>query len=327
MVDDREENLISLEHLLDDDDLDLVSVPSGQEALAKTLDMDFFLILMDVEMPEMNGYETAELLRGNSKTRDIPIIFITANNRDEEQMFKGYDAGAVDYLIKPIAAPILLGKISVFKTLFTQQQELVQKTEELNGIISEMEELHQELEEKNNQLKILSRQDGLTGLYNRRYFDELLDEEWIRGFRTGHKLSLIMGDVDEFKLYNDTYGHVAGDECLIAVGRVFSTVLQRRIDRVARYGGEEFVAILPETDEEGAEAVARELIDALRSAKIEHTSSTRGTRLTMSLGICTMVPQRDVRAMDFLNKADQGLYKAKEMGRDCFIVEKWVDPS
>lgn len=237
IVDDIRENLLSLEYLLEDQDLDIVTAGSGQEALEKTLDHDFFLILMDVQMPGMNGYETAELLRGNRRTKDIPIIFITANNRDDEQLFKGYDAGAVDYLVKPIDPRILLGKIKVFKTLYSQQRELFRKTEELNATISELEELQQQLEEKNEQLKILSHRDGLTGLYNRRYFDTVFEEEWTRAVRTGQPLSLVMGDIDEFKLYNDTYGHLMGDKCLIQVAALLQGAIKRRIDRVARFGG------------------------------------------------------------------------------------------
>ena len=118
IVDDIKENLISLEYLLEDDEIEVIRAESGREALEKTLNHDFFLILMDVQMPEMNGYETAELLRGSSKTRNIPIIFVTANSREEEQLFRGYTSGAVDYLIKPLVPQILLGKISVFKMLF-----------------------------------------------------------------------------------------------------------------------------------------------------------------------------------------------------------------
>ena len=320
IVDDIKANLLSLEYLLDDEDLNIVSASSGQMALEKTLDHNFFLILMDVEMPELNGYDTAELLRGNSKTRNIPIIFVTANSREDEQLFRGYDAGAVDYLIKPIAPQILLGKISVFKTLYRQKQELFRKTEELNGIISELEELQQELEEKNEQLKILSNQDGLTGLYNRRYLDSLIEDEWIRGMRTGQHLSLIMADVDHFKSYNDTYGHIAGDECLIKVAEIFTNVIQRRVDKVARYGGEELIAVLPETDSEGAEQLAISLINAIRDAGIEHSGSVNGKTLTISFGISSVIPAADRSAVDFIKSVDVALYDAKSRGRNCYAV-------
>jgi len=324
IVDDKKANLLSLEYLLEDEELLTVSAESGQQALEKTLDHDFFLILMDVEMPDMNGYETAELLRGNSRTRNIPIIFITANSREDEQLFRGYDAGAVDYLIKPIAPQILLGKISVFKTLFRQQRELFRKTEELNGTISELEELQQELEEKNEQLKILSNQDGLTGLYNRRYFDNLLEDEWSRGIRTRRPLSLIMADVDYFKEYNDTYGHIAGDKCLIQIAEIFQNTIHRRVDKVARYGGEEIIAVLPETSEDGAVALSEKLIDAVRTAGIEHAGSINGRTLTISFGICTVVPDSESAMVDFVKCVDSALYEAKKRGRDCYVVKTAV---
>lgn len=324
IVDDIKANLLSLEYLLDDEELEIVTVESGVEALEATLDHDFFLILMDVEMPGMNGYETAELLRGNSKTRNIPIIFVTANSRDDDQLFKGYDAGAVDYLIKPIASQIFFGKISVFKTLFRQKRELFMKTEELNGIISELEELQEKLEEQNKQLHILSNEDGLTGLYNRRFLDNLLEEEWSRGIRTGRPLSIIMADVDYFKQYNDSYGHIAGDKCLVEIAKIFQNVVQRRVDKVARFGGEELIAVLPETVEKGAIQLVENLIDAVRMAGIEHTGSINGKTLTISFGVCTVVPSDNLTPIDFIACVDTALYEAKSRGRDCYVVQKTV---
>ncbi|MDC7231905.1 MAG: diguanylate cyclase [Spirochaetales bacterium] len=319
IVDDIKENLYSLELLLEDEDITLVTARSGEEALARTLDHRFFLILMDVQMPGMNGYETAELLRGNSRTRDIPIIFITANSRDEDQLFKGYDLGAVDYLVKPIATPVLKSKINVFRTFHRQQQELMIKTRELNGTISELEELQQELEEKNEQLKILSSEDALTGLYNRRLLDIFLDEEWSRAMRNKTPLSIIMGDIDEFKLYNDYYGHPKGDDCLVKVAREFKGAFQRRIDRVARYGGEEFIALLPETDLKGAEGLAENLLKQLRHRRIPHEGSARNEFLTISLGVCTTIPKEGHDLDELLKNVDQALYEAKDKGRDRYV--------
>lgn len=323
IVDDIKENLYSLELLLEDEGMDIVCAQSGQEALEKTLDHDFFLILMDVQMPGMNGYETAELLRGNSRTKNIPIIFITANNRDEDQLFKGYDAGAVDYLVKPLATQILKSKINVYKTFHTQQQELLLKTEELNGIISELEELQQELEEKNEQLKVLSSTDGLTNLYNRRFFDIFLEEEWNRALRNKNTLAIIMGDIDEFKLYNDSYGHIKGDDCLAVVASIFNNSFHRGIDRIARYGGEEFIALLPETDLKGAETLAENLLQSIRDAKIPHEGSERVDFLTMSLGVSSVTPNRDISPTNFLKCVDKALYKAKARGRDRWESEEY----
>ncbi|MBF9017914.1 MULTISPECIES: diguanylate cyclase [unclassified Oceanispirochaeta] len=323
IVDDIKENLYSLELLLEDEEMEIVTALSGQKALEKTLDNDFFLILMDVQMPGMNGYETAELLRGNSRTKNIPIIFITANNRDEDQLFKGYDAGAVDFLVKPLATQILKSKINVFRTFHTQQQELLRKTEELNGTISELEELQQELEEKNEQLKILSSRDGLTGLYNRRFFDIFLEEEWSRALRNKNSLAIIMGDIDEFKLFNDNYGHIKGDSCLEDVASIFNKAFHRSIDRVARYGGEEFIALLPQTDLAGAEALAENLLQSVRNEKIPHKGSGRGGFLTLSLGVSCVSPNKNLNAIDFLKCVDKSLYSAKNKGRDKWISEEY----
>ncbi|MDC7241834.1 MAG: diguanylate cyclase [Spirochaetales bacterium] len=324
IVDDIKENLLSLELLLENDEMEIITASSGQEALQKTLDHNFFLILMDVQMPGMNGYEAAELLRGNKRTRNIPIIFVTANSRDEENLFQGYEAGAVDYLVKPIAPRVLESKINIFKTLYLQQLELMSKTSELNGIISEMEELHQELEEKNKQLEILSSMDGLTGLYNRRYFDLFLEEEWNRAYRHGHPVSLVMGDIDRFKAFNDRYGHVKGDECLEKVASLFANTFQRCMDKVARYGGEEFIALLPETDITSAEGLAEKLLDMVRDARIPHKDSQHNGIVTISLGVCTAIPSEKMNPLNFLKIVDEALYEAKNGGRNRYSRLEYV---
>ncbi|MDC7125653.1 MAG: diguanylate cyclase [Spirochaetales bacterium] len=325
IVDDIKENLYSLELLLEDDEMEIITAESGQEALEKTLDHDFFLILLDVQMPGMNGYETAELLRGNSKTKNIPIIFITANNR-EDQLFKGYDAGAVDYIIKPIAPQILRSKINMFKTFYKEHHELVKKTNELNNFIAELEELQSELEEKNEQLKILSILDGLTGIYNRRYFDGALVSEWNRAVRNGKPLTLIMSDIDYFKDYNDLYGHLAGDRCLQQISKIFKQTFKRKIDKVARYGGEEFIAILPETDSQGAEQIAEKLQETIRGEKIKHEKSGFEEILTVSLGICSVVAESDMSHLTFLESVDRALYSAKKNGRNRWERIEYTEP-
>ncbi len=323
IVDDIRENLYSLELLLEDEEMQIITASSGQEALEQTLDHDFFLILMDVQMPGMNGYETAELLRGNSRTRNIPIIFLTAINRDENQLFKGYDAGAVDYLFKPIDTRILKSKINVFKTFHREHDELIRKTDELNTIIAELEELQSELEEKNERLKILSIEDGLTGLNNRRHFDETLEAEWLRAYRNRTPFSLIMGDIDKFKDYNDLYGHPEGDRCLVRVAGLFKSNLHRSIDKAARYGGEEFIAILPDTDEPGAEIIAEKLVQAIREEKIEHEKSPFDKILTLSLGVCTVIPGEGMTPQTFLDGVDKALYTAKEEGRNRWVRKEY----
>jgi len=320
IVDDRKENLLTLENLLDRPELELVRAESGNEALAKVFDYEFALILMDVQMPVMDGYETAELMRGSTRSKSIPIIFVTAARMDREHMFKGYDSGAVDYLFKPLEPHILRSKVNVFLELHRQRQQLEEKTRELDAKILELEVLQKELEEKNVKLEVLSSLDGLTGLFNRRYFDDNLKKEWKQAIRTGASLSLLIIDIDHFKNFNDHYGHLEGDDCLRKVAQALYEALLRPIDIVARYGGEEFTAILPNTDLDGAVMVARRMMKNVAELNIPHPASPVAGRVTVSIGATTMIPSIDQRATSLLDYADKALYEAKETGRNALRV-------
>lgn len=316
IVDDRPENLLTLEGVLDKPDLTLIRANSGEEALAQTLDHDFALVLMDVQMPGMDGYETAELLRGSTRTKNIPIIFVTAASAERERIFRGYDSGAVDFLFKPLEPAVLISKVGIFLDLFRQKDELEEKTRELDAKVVELEELQQQLEETNEQLLLLSSMDGLTGLLNRRRFDEILIEEWQRNLRDLTPLSLLMVDIDHFKAYNDNYGHIMGDNCLKRVAQGLASSLQRHVDKVARYGGEEFTVILPGTDALGAMQVAERMKEIIASSNIEHCGSDTANMVTISIGVSTVVPSRELIPTQLVETADKALYLAKGAGRN-----------
>lgn len=317
IVDDRPENLLTLECLLEAPDIEIVRANSGNEALARTLDHDFALILLDVQMPEMDGYETAELLRSNAKTRSIPIIFLSAAQKERQHVFKGYDSGGVDYILKPFEPVVLKSKMRIFLDMYRQRHQLEQKTRELDAKLVELEEVQQQLEEKNEQLRRLSIRDGLTGLINRRRFDELMKTEWKRGLRNQHPLSVVIVDIDHFKAYNDHYGHLVGDDCLCRVAETLSVSLHREVDRVCRYGGEEFIAILPDTSMEGAVQVAERMRRNVCELRIRHKGSDTADYLTISVGVSCAVPRLDRHVAQLLDSADSALYEAKKSGRNC----------
>lgn len=325
IVDDRVENLITLENLLESPDLEVVRATSGQEALAKTLDHAFALVLMDVQMPGMDGYETAELLRGHRRTCHLPIIFVTAAWKEREHIFRGYDSGAVDYLFKPLEPAVLRSKVGVFLSLYRQRIQLEEKTRELDAKLVELEELHQALETSHEKLRLLSSLDGLTGLPNRRHFDETLKREWHRGIRNRKPLSIILVDIDYFKAFNDAYGHIAGDDCLRRVAEALAASLFRETDVVARYGGEEFTAILPDTDAKGAEIVGCRMREVISSLGICHVASPGGDHVTISLGISTLVPTGLKSPTSLVAAADKALYSAKEEGRNCCCMAAVVE--
>ena len=320
IVDDRPENLLTLEMLLESPELEIIRADSGEQALSQTLDHDFALILLDVQMPGMDGFETAELLRSHKKTSGIPIIFVTAAHKELHHVFKGYDSGAVDYMFKPLEPVVLKSKVKIFLELFRQRTLLEEKTRELDAQVVKLEVLKYELEKSNEKLHQLSSCDGLTQLPNRRFFDEALAHEWNRSIRDQTPLSLIMADIDHFKAYNDTYGHVAGDECIKQVGMQLLETLLRDVDKVVRYGGEEFAAILPETDTKGGEFVAKRMIEGISNLNILHGSSPVENYVTISIGLATIIPQSGMRETKLIQLSDKALYKAKNSGRNNYKI-------
>ena len=320
IVDDQKENFLTLESLLDNSNLQLVRAESGNEALAKILDYEFALVLIAVQMPGMGGYEVAELMRGSVRSRSIPIIFVTAARIEGEHLFKGCELGAVDYLLKPFEPQILKRKIGIFLELHNQRQQLLKKTRELDAKILELEVLYKELEEKNEKLELLSSLDGLTGLFNRRYFDHNFVKEWKQAIRDKTPLSLLIVDIDYFKNYNDYYGHLEGDDCLRKVAQALYEALLRPTDIIARYGGEEFTAILPNTGSEGAAKVAQRMMEYVARLGISHKGSAVGEMVTVSIGASFIFPSAKLAGTSLLDSADKALYEVKERGRNAFRI-------
>jgi len=313
IVDDTKANLISLEAILEGEDLNVMTVSNGNDALKILLKGKIDIILLDVQMPGMNGFEVAELMRANNKTKNIPIIFITAINKEEEYIFKGYELGAVDYLYKPISNEILKSKVKVFIKLNEQAKIIEEKTKALEEKIVQLE-----LTEK--KLNRLIRIDELTGVYNRRAFEEIFDLEWARTIRSNGSFSALMIDIDNFKVFNDTYGHLKGDNCLKNIAKIIERTLKRITDKVARLGGEEFVVLLPETDSKGAELIAEEIRKNIEDLKIVNEGVETYEFVTVSIGISSIIPTKFIDKNEFIDQADKALYTAKKNGRNMVYL-------
>ncbi|HXC93961.1 MAG TPA: diguanylate cyclase [Geobacteraceae bacterium] len=262
------------------------------------------LILLDIMMPKMDGYEVCAKIKADPLTRQIPVIFITAMNAEEDEA-KGLDAGAIDYITKPVSAPIVKARVKNHLELKRHRDEL--------------KKLTIELDEKNQELNMLARKDALTGLANRRHFDEVLDAELKRASRSSQLLSLILCDVDFFKSYNDHYGHVAGDKCLQAIGKVLRQNFKRISDLPARYGGEEFAVIFPDTPPGSAGQLAEKLRLEMIAQAIPHAFSAAAEFVTLSFGVVGALPTGERNADWFINAADKALYQAKENGRNQVV--------
>lgn len=321
IVDDRQDNLLVLESLLEDMNCNIIKATSGNEALSLTLDYEFALVLLDVQMPEMDGFETAEFMRMNSKTRYVPIIFVTAISKEKMCIFKGYELGAVDYLFKPIEPIILQSKVRVFLDLYNQKKLVEEQRALLELKVRELSEL----QEANFKLESLSTLDGLTGISNRRSFDNYIDTSLKSCVRSEKPISLIMADIDFFKGYNDNYGHIKGDDCLIEVAKTIASSVKRPLDFAARYGGEEFAVILPETDEEGAMEVAELIRKNIEALNIPHEYSSVAPFVTLSLGVETTRPNSNYSITEFIDHADKALYKSKSNGRNKISIFKRED--
>jgi diguanylate cyclase (GGDEF)-like protein len=266
----------------------IVAAKSGEQAF-KRLQVPPLpdLILLDIMMPGMDGYEVCHKLKEDNTTRDIPVIFITGKN-DEQDEEKGFQAGAVDYITKPFSPSIALARVKT----------------------------HIELKRRGDMLERLAGLDGLTGIPNRRNFDQFLDAEWKRSIRYNHMISLIIMDIDYFKLYNDHYGHADGDECLKIVANVISKSMIRSTDLSARYGGEEFACVLPETDFEGALTTAKRIIESIQNLGIPHAQSKVADYVTVSIGVACITPQHNEKPLALIEMADKALYEAKGNGRN-----------
>lgn len=284
-----DDSLLILEALssLIGDEYDVLVAMNGAEAVELAVEESPDLILLDVVMPERDGYEILSILKSTPCTTDIPVIFLTGMGGEADEV-RGLRMGAVDYIVKPFVPEIVRARVRT----------------------------HLELKHSRDLLHRLALMDGLTGIANRRCFNERLGVEWARSLRTQTPLSLILADIDHFKPYNDFYGHPAGDNCLVQVAQALERESLRPSDLAARFGGEEFTLLLPETDLPGAILVAERIQAHIRKLAIRHENSAVSPQVTLSLGIASLIAAPGMPADQLIEEADKRLYEAKQHGRN-----------
>jgi len=311
IVDDHLDSLRSLSLLLRKSGYHVRKATNGEMALGTIQVSKPDLVLLDVRMPEMDGYEVCERLKANSDTRDIPIIFLSASN-DTDDKIQAFTVGGADYVTKPFQAEEVLARIRHQLTILQQQQQLTAQNLQLQQVKAA-------LQEANLELHCLANTDSLTQIPNRRYFDQTLEQEWQRLKREQQPLSLILCDIDCFKQYNDHYGHPSGDSCLQQVAWAIAKSVNRPSDTVARYGGEEFAITLPNTDQGGAVALVKSIQTTLQALKIPHAASAAANYVTLSAGIACLIPTQETHCQALIAAADAALYQAKQQGRNTWV--------
>ena len=264
---------------------------NGRDALrlARTDAPD--LVLLDIELPDLDGLEVCRQMKADPMLAEVPVVFVTSHHDPAEEL-AGLSLGAVDFIHKPASVPLVLARVRT----------------------------HLRMKRMADALRRAADTDGLTGIANRRRFDDALAHEWLRAQRSGGALSLLLIDIDHFKAYNDRYGHPAGDRCLRAVAQAMARPPQRPADLLARWGGEEFALLLPDTPAAGAVAVAQQLLQAVDALQLPHAASPVAPRVTVSIGAACggASPQA------LLDGADRALYQAKAAGRHRVVP--WPSP-
>nr|WP_199040353.1 diguanylate cyclase [Dyella sp. ASV24] len=284
IVDDQPVNIRAL-HQIFSDDHDVFMATNGADAIAFCEASQPDLVLLDVVMPALSGLDVCRALKGNPATADIPVIFVTSLNEPEEEG-ACWDVGGVDFITKPINAKTTRNRVRAHLTLKHQADLLRQ----------------------------LAWVDGLTGIPNKRQVDARSEEEFRRCKRDALPLAVAIVDIDYFKAFNDTYGHLAGDDCLRSVAQAIQSSLQRPGDFAGRMGGEEFIGIFPATGLQEATELVRRIDSAIRALRIPHVGGIDG-EVTVSIGVVSATPRGDVSVAAFVEQADRALYQAKQQGR------------
>lgn len=287
---DDDPHMIAFLSLLLDDLGQLSTASSGEHGLALARSDHPDLILLDVQMDAMDGFEVCRRLKADKATAEIPVLFVTAGD-DEEREVEALMLGAADFIAKPLRPAIVRARVATQLSLRLH----IRRMQELADI------------------------DGLTQLHNRRYFDRILEVEIARHRRQGHFLGVAMIDVDHFKKFNDTLGHLCGDDCLREIGKLLAACTRRPAEIAARYGGEEFVIIIPDCTPDDAKKYGERLCALVLDLALPHASSPHGV-VTISVGVVAIEPDAGTTTRTLLTLADQALYAAKSAGRNRSIV-------
>ncbi len=306
--------------LVGEEDIEFHFTHDPKKAVESAVEVKATTILLDINMPGASGFDVLGWLRADERTQRIPVLMLSSEDKPEIKR-QAFDSHANDYLVKNPEQTEMIARLRAHSRAYLNVIELDQTLAQNNKLSEELSAANKELQASNKHLRRLSATDGLTGIPNRRCFDEFLGFELERLRRQDDHLSMLLIDVDFFKNYNDNYGHQSGDECLKKLAALFTDVVHRESDLVARYGGEEFAVVLPGTDSKGALLIAQQLIEETRARCIAHEHSSAAPHVTVSIGISTLTGPGRYSPDMIIIEADKQLYKAKKSGRNCCVSE------
>ena len=312
LVDDQKTVHLALKKLLAPaNDIQLHCCKEANQAVEMAEQLKPTVILQDINMPDINGLDLLHQYRSHPAIADVPVLMLSGSDTVEIKV-DAFRHGADDYMVKMPHQLELLARIRHHSKAYIEHQERQLTLQQLQLEKQKLAEAYKELER-------LASVDGLTDIPNRRHFDLIFSKEWSRAMRETESLSLLMIDIDCFKQYNDSYGHLAGDECLKLVAFSLHQQLQRPTDLAARYGGEEFVILLPGTHARGAIKVAERMRKEILALQLPHENSTADDLVTVSIGAATVSPMLKHKPAELLHSADNALYEAKRSGRNQVI--------
>ncbi|MFW5961532.1 MAG: diguanylate cyclase [bacterium] len=325
IVDDDRDMRLLLESYLRKLEVDKIHFTDTAQKTYQLLNIDDLksdpevdLIILDIILDQENGIEICKKIKKSPAYREVPIIMITAQ-KESEYLKEAFEAGAMDYIKKPFKKIEFMARVNSAVRLRREIKARIEREKELLKLSKELQKANQKLEK-------MALVDGLTGISNRRLFDKTLKKELKRARRENTTLSLIMIDIDNFKEYNDTYGHQQGDECLKKVASVLTDNTKRAADFAARYGGEEFAVILPDTAKDGALKIAEDIRKGIIDLKLEHKNSITSKYVTVSLGVSSIKVEAEINQdliNSFIDQSDQALYQAKENGKNQTVYQSF----
>jgi len=315
LVDDNKKRIDSLKVIFSNDGYIIHIANSGKHCLEKLLNERIDTVLMEANLKDLNGFNTSKLIRSNPKISHIPVILLSDEKESKEYILQAYDYGAFEIEFRPFTEEVLLHKINIFHEMIYTRRELEEQVKVLTKLNEQNFEMRKQIE------KIASI-DYLTEVANRRGLDRELSNEYILALQDKKYLSLLMMDLDNFKKYNDYFGHQRGDRALRAIAKATKKATKDNDALIGRYGGEEFLIVIKNSDNASTKKIANKILESINKLAIKHSPVCENEYLTVSIGAVSAIPSRNTSVGKLISFADEALYEAKNQGKNRYVIKK-----